>query len=60
MNRQVVEAQNLKVGQKLCSGGLVTHAPSRGIKTPTGKIDIGIDGYLKTWSKKTGVAIIAI
>ena len=57
MTRRLVEAQDLKVGDKLCSGGTVTSRPSRGIKTPSGKVDLGVNGYLKTWNKRTVIAI---
>lgn len=57
MNRKQVEAQFLRKGDKLCSGGVVTHSPSTGIKTPSGKIDLGVNGYLKTWNKRTLIAI---
>jgi len=58
-NRKLVQAQDLKVGDKLCSGGVVTGRPSRGINTPSGKIDLGVNGYLKTWNKRTVIAIVA-
>ena len=58
MNRKLVEAQNLNIGDKLCSGGVVTHRPSSGIKTPSGKVDLGVNGYLKTWNKRTVIAIV--
>lgn len=58
MTRKQVEAQTLKVGDKLCSGGTVTHAPSSGLRTPTGKIDIGVDGFRRTWNKRTMIAIL--
>lgn len=57
--RKSVEAQYLKVGDKLCSGGTVTHAPSAGLRTPTGKVDIGIDGFRRTWNKRTEIAVVS-
>ena len=56
--RKLVEAQNLNIGDKLQSGGVVTHRPSAGINTPSGKIDLGINGFKKTWNKRTEIAII--
>lgn len=58
MNRKIVEAQYLSVGDKLASGGTVTHRPSVGIKTPPGKVELGVNGYLKTWNKKTLIAVV--
>lgn len=59
MTRKTIEAQYLSKGDKLASGGTVTHNPSVGIKTPSGKIELGINGYLKVWNKKTLIAVIA-
>lgn len=58
MNRKHIEAQYLTKGDKLASGGVVTHAPSRGIKTPSGKVELGINGYLKVWNKKTLITVV--
>lgn len=58
MTTKKVEAQYLSVGDVLQSGGTVTHRPSVGIKTPRGKVDLGIDGFLKTWNKTTEIAIV--
>jgi hypothetical protein len=58
MTTKHVEAQYLSIGDKLQSGGVVTHRPSVGIKTPRGKVDLGIDGFRKTWNKTTEIAII--
>ncbi len=55
--RKQVEAQYLKKGDKLASGGVVTHAPTSGLNTPSGKVDIGIDGFKRTWNKTTLIAI---
>jgi hypothetical protein len=52
-----VEAQYLSVGDKL-SIGTVTHAPSVGINTPRGKVELGVNGYLKTWNKTTKITVI--
>lgn len=53
-----VQAQALRVGDWLVgSGRLVTEAPSAGISTPTGKIDVGIDGYRRTWGKYTQIVV---
>lgn len=59
MTRIVKEAQYLSVGDKLASGGVVTHAPSVGLKTPSGKVELGVDNRVKVWNKRTGIAIIA-
>lgn len=56
--RKQVEAQYLKKGDKLCSGGVVTHAPTVGLKTPKGNVDLGVDGFLRTWNKKTKIAVV--
>lgn len=56
--RKHVEAQYLKKGMVLASGGTVTHSPSKGIKTPSGKVDLGINGFLKTWNAKTVITIV--
>jgi hypothetical protein len=58
MNRKHIEAQYLTKGDKLASGGTVTHSPSRGIKTPSGKIELGINGFLKVWNKKTLITVV--
>jgi len=55
--RKLVEAQFLKVGDKLSSGGVVTSRPSAGIDTPRGKVDLGVNGYRKTWNKRTLISI---
>lgn len=52
------QAQDLKVGDKLASGGVVTHAPSVGLKTPSGKVELGIDNRAVVWNKRTEVTII--
>lgn len=52
-----VEAQYLSVGDKI-STGVVTHAPSVGIKTPSGKVELGVNGYLKVWNKRTVITVI--
>jgi hypothetical protein len=57
-NRVHVEAQYLSVGDKLASGGIVTHRPSVGIKTPSGKVEIGVNGFLKVWNKRTPITIL--
>jgi hypothetical protein len=53
-----VEAQHLSIGDKLASGGVVTHRPSVGIKTPSGKVELGVNGFLKVWNKRTLITII--
>lgn len=59
MTRKRIEAQFLSKGDKLASGGVVTHSPSTGIKTPSGKVELGINGYLKVWNKKTLISVVA-
>lgn len=50
-------ASDLKVGDKLCSGGTVTSRTYCGVKTPYGKVQLGVDGFLKVWNKRTIIAI---
>lgn len=52
-----VEAQYLSVGDRIATG-VVTHAPSVGIKTPRGKVELGVNGYLKVWNKRTVITVI--
>jgi hypothetical protein len=53
-----VRASQLRKGDWLIgSGRLVTHNPSRGARTPSGKIDVGIDGYLRTWGASTTIRV---
>jgi hypothetical protein len=56
--RKHVEAQYLSKGDKLASGGVVTHAPYIDSKTPSEKTHLGVDGRQKTWNKKTLITII--
>ncbi len=56
--RTIKQAQYLSIGDKLASGGTVTHRPSVGIKTPRGKVELGVDGKLKVWNKTTEIAIV--
>lgn len=58
MSRKNTQAQYLSKGDKLATGEIVTHGPSIGYKTPSGKVEIGINGYLKVWNKKTLIAVI--
>jgi len=59
MERKLVKAKDLEIGMKLAHvKGVVTHRPSSGLKTPSGKVDLGIDGYLKTWNKNAEIAIL--
>lgn len=59
--RKLVQAQYLKKGDILANipNAVVTHSPSVGIKTPRGKVELGVNGYLKVWNKTTEIAIIA-
>jgi len=57
--RKSVQAQYLKKGDVLASGGVVTSAPSSGLNTPSGKIDLGINGFRRTWNKRTEITIIS-
>lgn len=53
-----VRVSQLRVGDWLVgSGRLVTHAPSRGARTPSGKLDVGIDGFARTWGASTTMRI---
>lgn len=56
--RKSVQAQYLKKGDVLASGGTVTHEPTSGLNTPSGKVDIGINGFRRTWNKRTEITII--
>lgn len=58
MKRIEVQAQFLKVGQTLATGDVVTHSPSRGISTPSGKVDLGINGFRKTWNARTSITVL--
>lgn len=58
MTRKKIEAQYLSKGDKLASGGVVTHAPLVGINTPSGKIELAINGYGKVWNKKTLITVV--
>lgn len=58
MNRKQVEAQYLSKGDVLATGEVVTHAPSSGLKTPSGKVDLGVDGFRRTWNKRTKIAVV--
>jgi hypothetical protein len=51
------QAQFLQVGDKIATG-TVTHAPYTDTKTPSGKINIGINGIKKTWNKRTEIGVI--
>lgn len=53
-----VRASQLRKGDWLVgSGRLVTHAPSRGARTPSGKVDVGIDGFRRTWGASTTIRV---
>lgn len=58
MKRIEVQAQFLSVGQKLATGEIVTHRPQRGLKTPSGKVELGINGYLKVWNARTSITVL--
>jgi len=51
------EAQYLSAGDILQTGEVVTHAPYRGLKTPAGKVDLGINGFKRTWNARTIIVI---
>jgi len=51
------QVRDLQVGDQLQSGGVVTHAPIAGLKTPSGKVEFGLDGKLKIWNKYNTVAL---
>jgi hypothetical protein len=54
---QKKQVKDLSIGDALQSGGVVTHSPIAGLKTPKGKVELGIDGYLKVWNKYNTIAI---
>lgn len=58
MNRKQVEAQYLSKGDVLCSGGVVTDSPWRDSGLNSQKIYIGIDGFRRTWNKRTKIAVV--
>jgi len=58
MPRTLIEAQNLTIGDKLASGGVVTSSPSVGLRTPSGKVELGVNGFLKVWNKRTKITVI--
>jgi hypothetical protein len=63
MGIKKTEVRHLKVGDKLAGSGVtVISPPTAGIKTPTGKMEIGIEypngkKYLKIWGKYTVVGV---
>lgn len=57
METKKVEARYLSVGDVLATGEVVTHAPYRGLKTPSGKVDLGVNGFKKTWNARTIIAV---
>lgn len=56
-----IEARDLQVGDRLASGQIVKERPSRGLKTPTGKVDIVLEGrrgeYVATWGARTEIGV---
>ncbi len=56
--RKSVQAQYLKKGDVLATGEVVSHSPSSGLNTPSGKIDLGINGFRRTWNKRTEITIL--
>jgi hypothetical protein len=52
-----VQVQQLKQGDVLQSGQIVTASPVAGLNTPRGKMELGIDGFLKVWGKYTIIVI---
>lgn len=59
METKKIQANQLSIGDVLMTGEVVTHAPSRGLKTPSGKVDLGINGFKKTWNSRTIIAVRA-
>ncbi len=60
--KKIVEAQYLQVGDMIAFGQTVVLAPSRGLKTPSGKVDLVVTNkngvrIPKTWNAKTQIAI---
>lgn len=59
MAHTIKQAQYLSVGDKLAfTGGVVTHRPTRGLKTPSGKVELGVNGFLKVWNARTEIAVL--
>lgn len=56
-----IKAQDLQIGDRVPSARngsrTVTHRPSRGVKTPSGKVDLGLDGYKVTWGARTEITV---
>jgi len=60
MSIEKVQAQHLKVGDRIPGRygvRVVTHEPSNGLKTPSGKVELGLDGYKATWGARTEIAV---
>lgn len=59
MTRTKIQAQYLKKGDVLAfNSGVVTSAPYADLSTPSGKVKLGVNGYLKIWNKRTEISII--
>lgn len=58
--RKYIEAQFLSKDMVLGTGEVITHAPYVDSKTPSGKVNLGVNGYRKTWNKKTLIAVTKI
>jgi hypothetical protein len=56
-DRKFVQAQYLTKGLVLRTGEVVTHSPYVDSKTPSGKVNLGINGFRKTWNKRTLIAV---
>jgi hypothetical protein len=55
---EVLRVWNLRVGDVLtATGKTVTRDPQVGAMTPSGKVEVGVDGVRKTWGKWTMVRV---
>jgi hypothetical protein len=52
-----LQVQQLKKGDVLQSGEVVTSSPVAGLNTPRGKMELGINGFLKVWGKYTIISV---
>ena len=58
MSRLSLPARSLRVGDYLLgSRRTVTHAPSAGVGTPSGKVELGVDGYKAVWNARTVIQV---
>lgn len=51
-------ARSLRVGDYLiASHRTITHAPSAGVGTPSGKVELGVDGFKAAWNARTVIQV---